>query len=93
MTIRVRLERDVTVVGETNDGLVLEGARRLRPGQVVELVRDAQPAAGRSARVLTWKVAQVGSAGMTYRGHCRWLEEPGNALPGQALTETSRARP
>jgi hypothetical protein len=81
-SVRVRLDRDVSVVGETNDGLVLQGSRRLRPGQVVELIEpSAGHGPGRPAQILTWRVSQVGSAGLVFRGHCRWLGSAGNRLP------------
>jgi hypothetical protein len=71
--VRVRLGHDVLVRGETQDGLVLESTRRLRPGQLVELTRSALPARGRPAQVLTWRVVQLGTDGLMYRGHCQWV--------------------
>jgi hypothetical protein len=71
--VRVRLDRDVVVLGETRDGLLLEGERRLRPGQVVELVRGPLATPGRTAQVLTWRVVHLGTAGLMFRGQCRWV--------------------
>jgi hypothetical protein len=73
--VRVHLDRDIAVVGETNDGLVLEGARRLRPGQIVELMEVAGGRQGRPAQILTWRVIHLGTAGLRFRGHCRWVTD------------------
>lgn len=72
---RIQLGRHVHLVGETGEGVCLEGAARLRPGHFVDLVLDATPGAIRPVRrmfVLSWAVARLGSDGPIYTGHGRW---------------------
>ena len=65
--------RDVWIVSEAIDEVWLEGAVRLRPGMVVELVAEGS----RTAVVLTWLVSRLGKEGTVYRGRCRWGEPGG----------------
>jgi hypothetical protein len=65
--------RDVCIVSEASDEVWIEGAVRLRPGMVVELVGEGS----RTAVVLTWLVARLGKDGTVYRGRCRWGESGG----------------
>jgi len=72
---RIVLGRDVRLVNETADGIDLEGGARLRPGHVVEVVREATPGRHpevRIALVCSWAVRSLGSAGPSYGGFCRW---------------------
>lgn len=71
---RVHLGRHLRVVSETSEGVCLEGAARLRPGQVVDLVMSTGETAVRvrRANVVSWSVARVGNDGLTYSGHCQW---------------------
>lgn len=72
---RVWVGRDVHIVGESLEGLALEGRIRLRPGRRVALIL---PGAGprrvavRRAHVRSWEVAALGSDGPIYRGFCCW---------------------
>ena len=77
---RLKLGRDLEVIRHTPDGLDLEGVVRLRPGQVVDLIgSDDGPSGGLAgrARVQCWSVAQLGSSGPIYRGHCSWQKAGG----------------
>ncbi len=65
--------RDVYIVSEAIDEVWLEGAVRLRPGMIVDLVGDAS----RTVVVLTWLVSRLGKEGTVYRGRCRWGEAGG----------------
>jgi hypothetical protein len=72
---RIQLGGQWQIVEETAEGLRLEGAMRLRPGQLVEVVpiAGAEPSLpSRSAWVVSWSVARLGKEGLTYRGLCRW---------------------
>ena len=72
---RIQVGRQVRVIGETSDGIHLEGVARLRPGHVVDLLLDAAPGAVapvRRALVQSWTVSRLGSDGPTYVGQCRW---------------------
>jgi hypothetical protein len=72
---RLQLGRQVHVLEETDEGLRLEGATRLRPGQPVELVPMAGGESSRPVRrgwVVSWSVARLGKDGPTYHGFCRW---------------------
>jgi len=75
MNRRVHVGPQLKVVGETGDGVALEGELRLRPGQTIDLVlggRSDVEAVVRSATVLSWAVVQLGTDGTIYRGLCRW---------------------
>lgn len=65
--------RDVHIVSEATDDVWLEGTVRLRPGMVVEVVRES----ARSATVLTWLVSRLGKEGPVYKGRCRWGDPAG----------------
>jgi len=72
---RIHVGRDVRLVGESDEGVDLEGVTRLRPGETVELVRPdpaGRPQPGRKAEVYTWFVVRVGSDGPMFAGHCIW---------------------
>jgi hypothetical protein len=62
--------RDVCIVSESIEEVSLEGAVRLRPGMVIEVVGHNS----RSAVVLTWLVSRLGKDGTVYTGRCRWVE-------------------
>lgn len=64
---RCVLGRDVRIVSESGRELELEGAVRLRPGMVVELVGEIS----RSVTVVTWLVSHLGKDGTRYAGRCR----------------------
>jgi hypothetical protein len=72
---RIQVGRHVRVIAETADGVQLEGAARLQPGQVIDLLMNGTPGAMSPIRrvfVLSWTVARLGSEGPTYVGQCRW---------------------
>ena len=72
---RVHVGRDVRLLEQTDEGIDLEGATRLRPGQMVDLVMPGEAGrlgAGRRAEVLTWFVVRLGSGGPMFAGHCTW---------------------
>ena len=72
---RLQIGHQVRVVGETGDGIRLEGSTRLRPGYPVDLLLDATPGAIGPIRrvfVMTWSVSRLGSDGPTYAGQCLW---------------------
>ena len=77
---RVQVGRDVRVIAMSNGGADLEGAARLSPGQLINLVLPgaAGPATSRLAEVWTWAVIRVGSGGPTYAGSCRWQDADGS---------------
>lgn len=56
--------------------LDVEGALRLRPGSVIDVI-DVHDGRARAATVMTWAVTRLGSEGTVYRGRCRWLEPLG----------------
>ncbi len=68
---RVRLGRDAILVAEDAEGVELEGAARLVPGALVDLVDDARRVR-RPALVWSWQIARLGSTRPLYRGYCRW---------------------
>ena len=75
MTRRIQAGAHVRVIRETHDGVELESASRLRPGQHVDLVLDhsaVTDASARAALVVSWSVARLGKDGPVYRGLCRW---------------------
>ncbi len=75
MRRRIQLGEKMRVVTETPDGLQLESAARLRPGQIVEFVSDAARPTGEVARgacVISWSVVRLGKDGPVYHGLCRW---------------------
>ena len=72
---RIQIGYHVRVVAETGDGIHLEGAMRLRPGHLIDLLLDATPGAIGPVRrvfVQSWTIARLGSEGPTYVGQCRW---------------------
>ena len=72
---RIQLGRHLKVIEDTADGVRLEGATRLRPGQLVEIVPDSRSGESRAARsawVVSWAIAHLGKDGPTYHGLCRW---------------------
>lgn len=72
---RIQVGHHVRVVGETGDGIDLEGVTRLRPGHLVDLLLDATPGAIGPVRrvfVMSWSVSRLGSDGPTFVGQCRW---------------------
>jgi hypothetical protein len=77
---RLRLGLDAVVIGEDRDGIELESRARLMPGRWIDLLLDAGHTQ-RRAFVWTWRVASLGSDGVTYRGSCRWQVRQGKSLP------------
>ncbi len=72
---RVWPGRDVRILREGPDGLELEGATRLRPGQCVDIVSPGSTtgdATVRQAVVWSWTLIRTGSSGHIFRGFCRW---------------------
>ena len=58
---RVRLGRDVEVVGHQAETMELMGRVRLRPGALVELMgRSTESDSGRVARVESWVLGGIG---------------------------------
>ena len=74
MRARVVLERDVSIVRELCDGVVLAGRVRLRPGHPIDLLRvsSSGPVAFRRVLVCSWSVVALGSSGPMYSGTCQW---------------------
>jgi hypothetical protein len=75
MKRRIQAGKHVRVIRETHDGVELESASRLRPGEPVDLVIDRAgltDAAARAALVVSWSVAKLGKDGPVYRGLCLW---------------------
>ncbi len=69
------LGRGLSLVAIDEDGVELEGTRRLSPGRVILLFGVAPaPARGRRAYVSSWRVVQPGSGGLLYRGYCEWVD-------------------
>ena len=66
---RITLGRDLRLLEATGDQLWLEGAVRLRPGQLVELC-GGWPQGGGQARVHSWCVVGLSREGPRYRGCC-----------------------
>ena len=60
--------RDVVSVESTPDGILLEGCVRLRPNALIDICDELC----RTARVVSWTVATLGSDGPRFRGWCRW---------------------
>ena len=71
---RVVLDRDVNIVRELSDGVVLAGRVRLRPGYPVDLLRlsNAGFVVFRRVLVCSWSVVSLGSSGPMYCGTCQW---------------------
>ena len=69
----VHVGRDVRRVGESRDGIELEGRSRLRPGSEIDLVLPDPHGASRvvTVRVWSWTIVAVGSNGPVFRGVCR----------------------
>jgi hypothetical protein len=70
---RLTLGRDLRLLSADEGVLWLEGAIRLRPGQVVELI-GSWPAGilEPRARVVNWRVIKIGKEGPIYRGCVRF---------------------
>jgi hypothetical protein len=73
---RVRVGRDVRVVGELPDGVELQGPARVSPGRLVEVTLapagESKLPATRRAMVCSWRIVGVGAGGPMFRGICRW---------------------
>jgi hypothetical protein len=69
---RIHLGRDLVVVEEDDQGVQLEGERRLSPGRTVEVVREGPALAVRVALVSSWQLIAMGRGRPRYRGYCRW---------------------
>jgi hypothetical protein len=70
---RLHVNRHLRVLAQTTDGMQIESAARLRPGQVIEIVwSEDGPERARRVCVSTWAVTKLGSEGPTYGGCCRW---------------------
>jgi len=72
---RVHLGRHFQLLEETTEGVRLEGATRLQPGQLVEIIAmpGAHPSSSaRCAWVVSWSITKLGKDGPTYQGLCRW---------------------
>jgi hypothetical protein len=70
---RLVLGRDLTLVMEREEGVEIEGRGRLRPGRDIEIVRaGGSGAEARRAEILSWRIVQIGSDGVLFRGFCRW---------------------
>ncbi len=71
---RVFLDRDVNIVREVSNGVVLAGRIRLRPGHPVDLLRlsEGGPVMFRRVIVLSWAIVSLGSGGPMYGGTCQW---------------------
>jgi len=76
---RYRIGRDLVTIELCADRALLEGAHRLRPGEIVALVDvpSLQGVEEREATVESWAVARLGNNGTVYRGVCRWVESHG----------------
>jgi hypothetical protein len=75
MKRRIQAGNHVRVIRQTHDGVELESASRLRPGEPVDLVLDRVGLTGASARaalVVSWSVARLSKDGPVYRGLCLW---------------------
>lgn len=72
---RFHVGRDLAIVRDDEQGVEVEGQRRLPPGRIVRLTGVAGAArGGRLAIVTVWRVIRLGhSTGPTYRGYCEWL--------------------
>jgi hypothetical protein len=67
--------RDVHILREDAEGVEIEGAARLRPGQRIEIVTPGPLSADvaiRQAVVWSWTLMRTGSRGHMFRGFCRW---------------------
>ncbi len=67
--------RDVRILREDAEGVELESAARLRPGQRVEIVTSGHVSSDgtrRQAVVWSWALVRAGSGGHMFRGVCRW---------------------
>ena len=87
MRRRVQIGRDVLILTELDDGVEMEGAVRLRPGDQMEVVwpgtGDQAPVV-RSAFLWTWAVTRLGSGRPIYTGFCEW-----NAPSGAGSTPSA----
>jgi hypothetical protein len=74
MTIRrLYIGTQFRVASENSEGIELESRSRLRPGEVIEVVRGQNGSdSARRAAVVTWAIARLGQSGPTYAGLCRW---------------------